>query len=193
MIEDKRIVRSRKALMDALVHLLSEKTLEKITVKDLIIQADVSRSTFYRNFVDKYDFLDWTMNELLIEGIQKQSWFKQSPNSDTYFENFFQYIYEHRVYFKAFINSVNWQQFRDKFVNNALMGYKEILQDQNIDIPIDLLASYIVGAHTEVVSYWLKSNIKYSPEFMAELFKKLTENGVLKIVNINGESINLPS
>ena len=52
---DRRVVRTRDTLGDALVELMQEKTFEEITVQDVLDRAGVGRSTFYTHYRDKED------------------------------------------------------------------------------------------------------------------------------------------
>jgi AcrR family transcriptional regulator len=52
---DRRIVRTRDTLGDALVALMHEKKFDEITVQDLLDRAGVGRSTFYAHYRDKQD------------------------------------------------------------------------------------------------------------------------------------------
>lgn len=54
-IADRRIRRTRRALVDALLELMSEVPLNEITVKMVCDRADVGRSTFYTHFETKDD------------------------------------------------------------------------------------------------------------------------------------------
>lgn len=55
--DDLRIVRTRKAIMDALVQLIIQKDFSKITVTDITNIAVINRATFYYHFTDKYELL----------------------------------------------------------------------------------------------------------------------------------------
>lgn len=46
-------------LAEALCQLLETKTLEKITVKDIVARCGVNRQTFYYHFHDVYDLMRW--------------------------------------------------------------------------------------------------------------------------------------
>ena len=48
--EYKSSLRSKKLITDALVALLDEKTLDKITVTDIVKKADINRGTFYAHY-----------------------------------------------------------------------------------------------------------------------------------------------
>jgi len=54
---DRRIMRTRERLGDALIALMHEQNFDDITVKDVLDRAGVSRSTFYVHYSDKDDLL----------------------------------------------------------------------------------------------------------------------------------------
>ena len=49
---------------------MREAPLEKITVRQITDRCGVSRQTFYRNFTDKYDLINWYFDELLIKAFE---------------------------------------------------------------------------------------------------------------------------
>lgn len=64
MNTDRRVRRTRRALHDALLTLMTEKSFDAVTVQDIIDRADVGRSTFYSHFTDKRDLLDSGFEDL---------------------------------------------------------------------------------------------------------------------------------
>ncbi|HEY1984614.1 MAG TPA: TetR/AcrR family transcriptional regulator [Terracidiphilus sp.] len=52
---DRRIVRTRDTLGDALMELMREKSFDEITVQQILDRAGVGRSTFYTHYRDKDD------------------------------------------------------------------------------------------------------------------------------------------
>ena len=63
-MEDRRVRRTRAALREALLALMTEKGYEAVTVQDLIDRADIGRSTFYSHFTDKTDLLHDMLTEM---------------------------------------------------------------------------------------------------------------------------------
>jgi AcrR family transcriptional regulator len=61
---DRRVRRTRRALADALLSLLTEKRYEDVTVQDILDRADIGRSTFYAHFVDKDSLMIEAFREL---------------------------------------------------------------------------------------------------------------------------------
>ena len=57
-MEDRRIRKTEQAVQAAFAKLLSEKSVEDITVKKLCETADINKSTFYLHYRDIYDCAD---------------------------------------------------------------------------------------------------------------------------------------
>lgn len=70
---DRRALRTRDALGDALIELMQERSFKSVTVQDVLDRAKVGRSTFYTHYRDKDDlFLSdveefWEMMSSMIE------------------------------------------------------------------------------------------------------------------------------
>lgn len=54
---------TKRLLANSLKELLEHKTLDKITVKEIVERCGVNRQTFYYNFQDIYDLIEWIFNE----------------------------------------------------------------------------------------------------------------------------------
>ena len=61
---DLRIIKSKRALYNALIHLMKKKTFEEIKVSDICNEALINRSTFYAHFEDKYSLLSSMLDNL---------------------------------------------------------------------------------------------------------------------------------
>lgn len=55
---DKRIIKTKRALKEALFSLLKEKNFESVKITEICGRADVSRNTFYNYYADKYALLE---------------------------------------------------------------------------------------------------------------------------------------
>ena len=49
---------TQKAIMDTFLALLEEKTLDKITVRDIVEKCEINRNTFYYYYRDIYELLE---------------------------------------------------------------------------------------------------------------------------------------
>ncbi len=58
MTHTSSFIRTDKAIMQAFIELLKEKTFEKITVQDILEKTPVTRATFYAHYRDKHDIAE---------------------------------------------------------------------------------------------------------------------------------------
>lgn len=56
--ENQRIRLSKKMLKQALIGLLGEKSIEKVTIYEVCARAEINRTTFYKYYGSQYDLLD---------------------------------------------------------------------------------------------------------------------------------------
>ena len=64
---DSRVRRTKRLLRQGLTELLREKSIKKITVRELSERIDINRGTFYLHYKDIYDLVDQIEKELFDE------------------------------------------------------------------------------------------------------------------------------
>ena len=62
---DMRVVKTRRAIRNALIELAEEKDVDKITVKELCERAEISKPAFYSHYGNIYDVVDEVENEVV--------------------------------------------------------------------------------------------------------------------------------
>lgn len=67
MENDLRIVKTRRAIREALLDLMSERELSRITVSELCVRANINRKTFYRHYRVVGDVITQIENDILAE------------------------------------------------------------------------------------------------------------------------------
>lgn len=63
--QDKRVRKTREAIRRAFISLLKEKKFADITIQDIADRAQISRSTFYDHYSDKYLLLEVLYQEIV--------------------------------------------------------------------------------------------------------------------------------
>lgn len=194
---DPRKLRTKLYLRNALIQLMQMKAINDISVKDLIEQAQITRSTFYLHYLDKTDFIEKTIENVLAEYEAQVQSFDQLPYRDSILQRskvFFEYIAENADFYRVFLGSNGVPAFRAKMQQIGLnyfylrylpaaMADANYPKDTHLDFSV--LANYIVSAKIGVVDYWLNSGMKLSPSFLAEMTSKFVytlvkENNIIK-------------
>ena len=64
---DRRVRKTKAQLRLGLARLMKQKSIKEITVKELVNEVDINRSTFYLHYTDIYDLLHSIEDELTRE------------------------------------------------------------------------------------------------------------------------------
>ena len=64
-------LQTKKKLATSLKKFMMSKSLNKITVTDIIKDCGVNRKTFYYHFADIYDLLKWILEQEAVEVVKK--------------------------------------------------------------------------------------------------------------------------
>lgn len=63
--------RTKFRLAEAIKHLMGRMPLDRITVTDIVADCGLTRQTFYRNFKDKYDLVNWYFERLVEQSFEE--------------------------------------------------------------------------------------------------------------------------
>lgn len=67
MAEDVRVVKTRRDIEGAFLHLLEQRPFQKITVQMICREAMVNKGTFYRHYNDKYDLASQIARSMVMQ------------------------------------------------------------------------------------------------------------------------------
>jgi AcrR family transcriptional regulator len=178
---DRRTLKTRAAIYEAFSSLLAEKTYSKITIQEIIDRADIGRSTFYSHFETKEDLL-FTMckdifdhiflNKNMIEKTHNFSANALSPR--TMITHILYHIKENERTMKGILGSESGDIFMRYFkgyLNDQMKKFiLNFLPEDNYHIPKDFLLNHITGSFIEMVDWWVKNNMKQTPEDLTEYY-----------------------
>lgn len=64
---DKRSQRTREALKKTLAQMMIKQNINDITIKNLVVLANINRSTFYLHYTDIFDLLQEMENDIISQ------------------------------------------------------------------------------------------------------------------------------
>jgi AcrR family transcriptional regulator len=70
---DPRVKRTRGLILQSFEDLLAEKNFESVSVQDVTDKAQINRATFYAHFPDKYALLDFSIQQMFMQEIEKRT------------------------------------------------------------------------------------------------------------------------
>ena len=157
---------TKNAIMSSLVKLLNEKPLDKITVKDIVVDCGINRNTFYYHYHDIYDLLKdifsiETEKALELAG-EKKSW----QEGFLYSAQFI--LQNKRAVYHVYSSSNRDQLERYMYsITGAIMTGFVRREAEGLDASdedIKLLASFYKHAVVGIYKEWLQNGLKGDPE-----------------------------
>lgn len=150
---------TKQALANSLKSLLQKKTLNKITIKDIVDDCGVNRQTFYYHFQDVYDLVDWIFHHdferLLKDYSDYTSWHQGC-------RRILDYMQENRSLVLNVYHSVNRVQLEDHLkswlkpiltsIVSEVAQSMEVSQE-NRDFVTDVYVLMMVGFFMEWMEY----------------------------------------
>ena len=169
---DRRVVRTRTLLRDALVSLMSEKGWDAVNVQSVCERANVGRSTFYSHFADKEELLVSGFDDLrkMMTGLRDA---RGGPIG--FARALIEHAYENRRLFRALIGRRSGQVVQQRFRALVLELMRQELAAAGVaEDSLDAVARYIGGAFTELLIWSLDRAKPVSPDELERLFQELT-------------------
>lgn len=195
---DRRIIRTKVAIREALVSLIDEKGFDALSVKDITIRADINRGTFYLHYRDKFDLLEQTEAEIVQEVasiiLQANSLsladFHRTQQPLPVMVKMFEYFKENALLVRAVFGikgDIAFQiQLRKAIEKNlSQVGFFVGIKSENFLVPSEYLIAYVIAAHLGVVQIWLKKGCVETPEEMALILSKLSLDGPFRAVGLD--------
>lgn len=179
---DRRQQKTRAAIFSAFGKLLSKRNYNKITVQEIIDEANIGRSTFYAHFETKDDLLKALCEELFghiidsaLDCTHTHGLYSNASAPESIFCHLLQHLQENDNnilellscesndiflrYFKSCLNELIQTQFGDS-----------IMQNSN-GVPADFFINHISGSFVEMVLWWINGGLKYKPEQLEQYFR----------------------
>ena len=154
-----------KQMGDALIELLKEKPISKISIEELTKKADVGRATFFRHFDSKEELLSYRLVEIYKEymGDSYDASYADIEHSIKFFNYYKDTIDLHMLLLDNNLESIIFEGFR-----SVLIPLEE--QSETDNLYTTFFTAYGLFG---VILKWIKGGCKESSEEMAKLCRGL--------------------
>ncbi|PMC53164.1 TetR/AcrR family transcriptional regulator [Gemella sanguinis] len=173
----------KRVLASTLKEMAEKKSLSKITINDLTQACDVSRQTFYNNFKDIYDLVEWIYLKEVVTPIERGKIYDRWQDALT---SIFQYISENHVFVlntyrsfgKGFLEKVLRQEI-ELFLSNQV--FKKIKVTKEEAKQVEFSYSFYTYALVGVGLDWIE---KQMPESVEELVGRIEKVMLGEIISL---------
>ena len=156
-------------LAEAVKQCMKTAPVESITVRQIVEKCGVSRQTFYRNFIDKYDLINWYFDRLLEVS------FKEMGSTETLREGLvkkFRYIKAERVFFSTAFKVDEQNNLKEHDFFMIFEFYCRLIREKTGELPDKrtrkLLEMYCQSSIYMTVQ-WVLKGMQETEEELADL------------------------
>ena len=168
--------KTKYRLAQSMKECMKTTTVDNITVKQITENCGLTRQTFYPNFMDKFDLINWYFDKLLAKSFEHMGMGKTVYDA---LVKKFTYIQEEHIFFAAAFKYDRQNSLRQHDFELILAFYSDRIQEKSRK-PLSedlkfLLEMYCQGSIYMTVQ-WVFGRVKRTPEELAaDLVKAMPE------------------
>lgn len=199
---DRRQLRTKQLLRNAMLELIEENGVQGLTVTDIANRADVNRGTFYLHYQDAPDMLQKVQDEVfasvlkamreidVVEMMRFSERGEPYPKIIALLEEFSREAYFFRLMIGPHGNSSYIVKFRRVMQEHiaARLAQRQP-SDDNMLVPRDYLITFIASANMGIISYWIESGMQQTPREIAVIIMKLVQHGSLAATGLRNRQV----
>ena len=183
---DRRIRKTKSQLRAGLSKLMQHKSIKEITVKELVEEVDINRSTFYLHYTDIYNMLETIENDLqeeILKIIQEHPVSPFNEASFPFIEDIFLILWENKDICSALLGPNGDMSFVSRIESIISEHSLKVLKatfPENMD-SLKYSYSFCLTGCIGLIKTWLDSDTGESPQHMADLTFRLIINALKDI------------
>ena len=180
---DRRILRTRDRLGDALITLIQEKPFDQVTVQEVLDRAGVGRSTFYLHYRDKDDLFLSDAEEFLEAMAMALTRHKDKSQRVAPVAEFFGHVAQGKKLYQALVESGRIHDFYDLARGHFARGIEQRLRGSGRGASLaaaerSARSHALAGNMMSLLQWWLDRGAKESPQQMDEMFHDMVWRGI---------------
>ena len=164
---------AQKSLSKGLIRLCNKKPVYKISVKELIQESNVARSTFYIYYQNIDELLEDIENYHIFKLINLNKYVMnpeiKSEEYVQYYKATIDYVKNHRDIFYVFlitnINNRFIKKWKDGIKYHLLERKNHLYNTENCNLILEMVASQIIAAYT----FWLTNPDEVNPNSLDKI------------------------
>ena len=176
---DRRALKTRKAIFEALAELLTEKELRQITVQELSDKADIHRVTLYKHFYDIYDVYEQLEKAIPSEVGLMIADYDGKP-SDELYNAVLKYVSDNPMYFKMIFSPHNTGVLYQKLLK-MFDGFKRLIWTEQLGVDlsnteVEGVIRYHANGCFSVISNWVMTGFEQPQSAIIQTLSWLDKN-----------------
>ena len=157
-------------LAEAMKTCMKTTSVDDITIRQIVEVCGVTRQTFYRNFLDKYDLINWYFDKLLLKS------FEHMGEGTTVYDGLvkkFEYLKEEHLFFAAAFRSDDQNSLKEHDFELILEFYSNLIFQKTGRRPDAETVKWLLGGMKFPPAQLAKQLVLGMPEKLVQLFTDL--------------------
>lgn len=193
-VENAMASNTKQALAESLKKLMENKPLNKITIKDLTDDCEISRMTFYYHFEDIYALIRWICQEDSARAIGSC---KHYDNWLDGFESMCRAVLENRTFVEGVYRSVRHddiEAYLYRVMSHLILNIvRERTSREPIpDIEKEKIADFYTLAFVGIALKWVRNGFRESPEELARGLSTIVDGQIDQIIENYKSGLSVP-
>ena len=170
MAETRRTRMTKLLMKDALLELMEEKPVSKISISSICEAADINRSTFYAHYMDIYALLEDVENDVLnqIPNLASEDDIKNNTEFKKLNVEFFEYVKQNARTFNVLLVNSNEGGFQNLLINRIMEKYYRPNSDVS-DIVNKYYYFYIINGSIGMLKEWIRDGFQLNSHDFANI------------------------
>ena len=172
---DRRQQKTRKAIFEAFQTLLEARRYDRITVQEIIDEADVGRSTFYAHFETKEMLLEALCNDVFFHVFEDTpcAWDGDEHSLAGRLTHILWHVRDSQNNLAAILLSESGDVFMGYFKRHLHSLFEGCLPDAPSALPREYRLHQLASGFAETVKWWAAGKFKQPPEAVAGYFLQM--------------------
>lgn len=186
MSEDLRVIKTRSNIRKEFLSLLEQYEFRAITVSMIIERCQINRSTFYRNYEDKYALTDAIVQDLLEEFSRNMetAFIRESKAEPGSFNSMLEYFSQHRkeltLLYQRVLPVNIFDQMLTRYSEALLKEISRIFPNSVRQQKLSRYFSRIIASNILTsIRWWHLESPETSRQEMEEIIRLTAEEGIL--------------
>ncbi len=189
---DKRIRRTKQNIRNALFRILEQKSLDQVTVSEIVRTADINRSTFYFYYEDINDLFQQTEQEIFDtftrEVVATDAKFESKEEFIAYLTRYLDFCRENYIVCKFVTSNRCNNDLADKIreqLQKTIPNSRRIYDEKD---PRQYLTTFAISAFLFSILEWMDDGMRIETKEMAEFLTEAYVSGSVFVKCRRGES-----
>lgn len=169
---------TKQALANSLKKIMEEKSLSKISIKDIVEKCDMNRKSFYYHFKDKYDLVNWIYYTEFVTNIQEDD----IESEWSMIEKICDFLYKNKSFYRNALQIRGQNSFYEYFgeVLTPIISiqFEEIFDEGDNK---EFYINFFTDAIRTSITRWMLEGAEIPPNDFANLIKNAATGVAIKI------------